>query len=266
MSAAASSSRQLALPVDERLPALFPIAAPLGEQRYGIGAGARERPLDSAALSSASCSASVRSRSSARENRRRGDGCAAPASRAVGGDQRERRQGEPRGRDRRRELGLECEHDPGRHGAEPEHDRREAGDARREPAGRGGAERGGDDQDGDREGDRESGGEHPGILAPVDLGAELERIAAIAAGFAADGERVSGVLPAEPEAGARIYLCAFERGAQRSWLALDGGGEPVLSRARVREAVSIAALCELAERVPAGATSPSCARNSSRCG
>jgi hypothetical protein len=86
----------------------------------------------------------------------------------------------------------------------------------------------------------------------VDLGAELERIAAIAAGHAADGERLSGVLPAEPEAGARIYLCAFERGEQRSWLALDGGGEPVLSRARVREAVSIAALCELADESAGG--------------
>jgi hypothetical protein len=86
----------------------------------------------------------------------------------------------------------------------------------------------------------------------VELADEVDRIAALAAGFADDGERLAGVLPAEPEPGARIYLCAFERGEERAWLALDGEGAPVESRTRVREAVSIAALCELADETAGG--------------
>jgi hypothetical protein len=86
----------------------------------------------------------------------------------------------------------------------------------------------------------------------VDLARELERIASLAAGFAVDGEQLTGVLTAEPEAGVRVYLCAFERGDARSWLALDGEGAPVESSARVREAASIAALCELADESAGG--------------
>jgi hypothetical protein len=82
---------------------------------------------------------------------------------------------------------------------------------------------------------------------------ELERVAEPARRFAAPGETLAGVLAAEPEPDARVYLCAFvdEAGA-RSWVALDDAGEPVTSRAAVREAVSIAALCELAEETAAG--------------
>jgi hypothetical protein len=77
------------------------------------------------------------------------------------------------------------------------------------------------------------------------LAADLERIAA-AAGAAA-------VLAAEARPGDRVYLCAFEEGdGGRTWLALDAAGEPVGDRVRVREAVSIAALCELAEENAAG--------------
>ena len=47
-------------------------------------------------------------------------------------------------------------------------------------------------------------------------------------------------------AGVRVYLCSFE-GEAHSWVALDAAGELVTERARVRKAVSIAALCELAE-------------------
>ena len=49
-----------------------------------------------------------------------------------------------------------------------------------------------------------------------------------------------------------MYLCAFDGGGGRSWLALDGAGAPVTSRRAVRDAASIAALCELAEEVAAG--------------
>lgn len=81
---------------------------------------------------------------------------------------------------------------------------------------------------------------------------ELERIAAEAAAYAEDGEELVGVLPTEATRGDRVYLCAFARGGSRSWLALDGAGAPVGSRARVREAVSIAALCEVADETAGG--------------
>jgi hypothetical protein len=85
------------------------------------------------------------------------------------------------------------------------------------------------------------------MLAPV-LSDDVRRIAAAAKRFARDGERVEAVLAAEPAAGGRTYLVAFvSNGASRTWLALDGAAEPVTSRERVRDAVSISALCEVAE-------------------
>jgi hypothetical protein len=83
------------------------------------------------------------------------------------------------------------------------------------------------------------------------LSADLERIAAAALCHATAGEEVVGVIPTEPAAGIRVYLCAFH-GDTRSWLALDELGEPVEERALVRDAVSIAALCELAEESAGG--------------
>lgn len=62
----------------------------------------------------------------------------------------------------------------------------------------------------------------------------------------------AAVLAAEAQPGARVYLCAFEEEGGRTWLALDGAGEPVADRASVREAVSILALCELAEETAGG--------------
>ena len=50
------------------------------------------------------------------------------------------------------------------------------------------------------------------------------------------------MIPAEPAAGLRVYLCAFERGDGKSWLALDRDGRPLHDRALVRDAVSIAAI------------------------
>jgi hypothetical protein len=85
----------------------------------------------------------------------------------------------------------------------------------------------------------------------VELHSELERIAAAAAEQAGPGETLAAVIPAEPEPGLRVYLCAFD-GPRRTWLALDGGGRPVGDRALVRETVSIAALCELAEESAGG--------------
>ena len=79
---------------------------------------------------------------------------------------------------------------------------------------------------------------------------DLERIAASAAAHAGgdDDGALSGILATEPGVGARIYVCAFESAdGARSWLALDGDGAPVASERSVRDAVSIAALCEVAE-------------------
>jgi hypothetical protein len=87
----------------------------------------------------------------------------------------------------------------------------------------------------------------------VEIQAELGTAAAAAAALAAPGETLSGVIPAEPEQGRRVYLCAFEgEGASRTWVALDAEGRPLRDRRLVRAAVSIAALCELAEEAAGG--------------
>ena len=78
----------------------------------------------------------------------------------------------------------------------------------------------------------------------VGLHEELEQIAARTGADA--------VLAAEAHPGERIYVCAFGNGTERTWVALDRVGEPVAERQRVRDAVSIAALCELAEETAAG--------------
>jgi hypothetical protein len=91
------------------------------------------------------------------------------------------------------------------------------------------------------------------MLAAVTLSDELERIATLAAALAEEGERLAAVLAAEPDPSARVYLCAFERnGGERSWVALDAGGSVLDDRAAVRDAASIAAMCEVAAEVAGG--------------
>jgi hypothetical protein len=81
----------------------------------------------------------------------------------------------------------------------------------------------------------------------VSLADDLARTASTAAALA-EGATVAGVLVAEPAGAVRVYLCAFEApDGTRTWLALDDDGRPVESRRDVRDAVSIAALCEVAE-------------------
>lgn len=89
------------------------------------------------------------------------------------------------------------------------------------------------------------------MLAPMALSDELERIAVVAAGLVDTGETIAGIIPTEPQSGHRVYLCAFD-GEARRWLALDSEGRPIESRQLVRDAVSIAALCELAEESSGG--------------
>jgi hypothetical protein len=83
----------------------------------------------------------------------------------------------------------------------------------------------------------------------VALTDELERIAGAAQTRADAGERVTGVLAAEPQGFGRIYLCAYDSGA---WLALDDAGQPVTSERAVRDAAQLAAVCELAADLAGG--------------
>jgi len=84
---------------------------------------------------------------------------------------------------------------------------------------------------------------------------DVERIAAAAAGFAGAGEDLAGVLVTET-LGRRVYLCAFASAEQTAWLALDDSAAPVSDVRLVREAASIAALCEVAEESAGGGDLP----------
>jgi len=81
---------------------------------------------------------------------------------------------------------------------------------------------------------------------------ELAAAGEAASEHAADGEELVAVIPTEPGTGARVFLCAYERGEERSWLAFDGARRPVADRVLVRDAVAIAAMCELAEESAGG--------------
>jgi len=80
---------------------------------------------------------------------------------------------------------------------------------------------------------------------------DVGRIAAAAAAFAEPGEELAGVLVTET-LGRRVYLCAFESAGGHAWLALGAQAEPLAERRLVREAASLAALCELAEESAGG--------------
>jgi hypothetical protein len=85
------------------------------------------------------------------------------------------------------------------------------------------------------------------------LADELERIAALVAAQAGDGDVVSAVIATEPSPGRRVYLCAFD-GADgfRGWLGVDADGSAIAGRRELREAVTIAVLCEVAADAAAG--------------
>ena len=84
---------------------------------------------------------------------------------------------------------------------------------------------------------------------------EVGRIASAAVAFAEPGETLAGVLVTET-LGRRVYLCAFESAEGRTWLALAEEAEPVTDRRLVREAASLAALCEVAEESAGGGHLP----------
>ena len=76
--------------------------------------------------------------------------------------------------------------------------------------------------------------------------------------YCRDDEELAGIVPAEPASGVRLYVCAYRDGEVGSWLVLNAESEPVADRSLVRDAVSIAALYELAEEVagPGGEDEP----------
>jgi hypothetical protein len=76
---------------------------------------------------------------------------------------------------------------------------------------------------------------------------DLRRTAEAAGRFAGAGEEVAGIVPTEPGSGLRLYVVAYGDEQASSWLVLDATGVPVEEAQLVRDAVSIAALCELAE-------------------
>jgi hypothetical protein len=86
----------------------------------------------------------------------------------------------------------------------------------------------------------------------VSLEEELSAVGEAAVAHAEEGEQVVAVIPTEPGSGARVYLCAYERAGERAWLALDRDGRPVADRVLVRDAVTIAAMVELAEESAGG--------------
>jgi hypothetical protein len=88
------------------------------------------------------------------------------------------------------------------------------------------------------------------------LSDDLRRIADAAVGYAGPGEELSAVIPTEPHRDERVYLCAFTAGDAKSWIALDGDCRPVVDRRMLRDAVSIAAMCELAEETAGGGDLP----------
>lgn len=85
------------------------------------------------------------------------------------------------------------------------------------------------------------------------LADELERIAALAAAHGDPGDTVSAVIATEPSAGMRVYLCAFDgTDGLRSWLALNAEGTALVERRELRDAVTVAVLCELAADAAGG--------------
>ncbi len=86
------------------------------------------------------------------------------------------------------------------------------------------------------------------------LAVELEAAHTAAHGWAADDESVAAVMVAEPGLGKRVYLVAFARGEELSYLALDAGLQPLDDRRLVREAVTMLGLAERAEEASTAIT------------
>ena len=83
----------------------------------------------------------------------------------------------------------------------------------------------------------------------MSLEVELERALDAAARLHPAEARPDAVLPAEPHAGARVYLAAFGGGEDVRYLAVDADGNAVTDRVLVRDTVAMLALAERADEV-----------------
>ena len=83
----------------------------------------------------------------------------------------------------------------------------------------------------------------------MSLEVELERALDAAARLHPAEARPDAVLPAEPHAGARVYLAAFGGGEDVRYLAIDAEGNAVTDRVLVRDTVTMLALAERADEV-----------------
>src|SRR3989442_6878204 len=81
---------------------------------------------------------------------------------------------------------------------------------------------------------------------------DLERVAGAVEPLNEPDEQLAGLVAAEAAPGERTYLCAFVNGSGRTWLVVDGAGQPLTGRDAVRRTVSITAMCELAEESAGG--------------
>jgi hypothetical protein len=79
------------------------------------------------------------------------------------------------------------------------------------------------------------------------LEVELQAAHAAASTLTSGDESVAAVMAAEPGRGHRVYVVAFERDGELSYLALDASLEPLQDRRLVREAVTMLGLAERAE-------------------
>jgi hypothetical protein len=87
----------------------------------------------------------------------------------------------------------------------------------------------------------------------VALQDDLERVVGLVESGLGAGAAVSGILATEAAPARRVYLCSIDDAdATRSWLGVCDDGSTVTSRAEVRAAVSIAALCEVAAESAGG--------------
>ena len=70
------------------------------------------------------------------------------------------------------------------------------------------------------------------------LADDLERIAVVAAFFAAPNERISGIVAASPIAGAVVYLCAYESADGTTWTQVSSQSIPMAANVFVGLAVA----------------------------
>jgi hypothetical protein len=84
------------------------------------------------------------------------------------------------------------------------------------------------------------------------LSDDLERISVTAERLARPGERLSGIVAAQPLGHGRIYLCAYDTDSGVAWLALGEDERAIADRSALREAAQLAGLCEVAEESAGG--------------